>query len=72
MPLLCIVKEPWFHFVVPVIVFTIPLKFKTYCAFILSSKRGFFEFIVPVIVPRLASKFEIYYFFIVSSKRGLV
>ena len=68
MPLLCIVKESWFHFVVPVIVFTIPSKFKTYCAFIVSSKRGFFEFIVPVIVSTIPSKFEIYCGFIVSSK----
>ena len=71
MPLLCIVKEPWFHFVVPVIVFTIPSKFKTYCAFIVSSKRAFFEIDEPVIVPPLASKFEFYCASIVPSKRAL-
>ena len=72
MPLLYIVKEPWFHFVVPVIVYTIPSKFKTYCAFIVSSKRASFEFIVPVIVPPLASKFEFYCASIVFSKGALV
>ena len=66
MPLLCIVKEPWFHFVVPVIVFTIPLKFKTYCAFIVSSKRGFFNLLCLLLCLLYHQNSK----FIVSSKRG--
>ena len=71
MPLLCIVKEPWFHFIVPVIVPPLASKFEFYCASIVSSKRAFFEFIVPVIVPPLASKFKFYCASIVSSKKSL-
>ena len=57
MPLLCLVKEPWFDFImlviVPVIVPPLASKFEFYCASIVSTKRAFFDFIVPVIVPLL-------------------
>ena len=72
MLLLCLVKEAEFDLIVPVIVPLLALKFKSYCASIVSSKRAFFEFIVPVIVPTIPSKFEIYCASIVSNKRGLV
>ena len=72
MPLLCIVKEPWFHFIVPVIVPPLASKFEFYCASIVSSKRAFFEFIVPVIVSTIPSNFEFYCASIGSSKRPLV
>ena len=53
MPLLCLVKDPWFEFIVPVIVPALASKFEFYCASIVSTKRAFFDFIVPVIVPLL-------------------
>ena len=72
MPLLCLVKEPWFDFIVPVIVPPLASKFEIYCASIVSSKRAFFEFIVLVIVPNIASKYEIYSASFLSIKRPLV
>ena len=66
--LLCLLLYLLYYQNLNFIVSTIPSKFKIYCAFIVSSKRGFFEFIVPVIVSTIPSKFDCA--FIVSSKRA--